>query len=65
MSESDLEKSQPDELPEVFEPDAPDPSLTDEELEVTYPPEGDVPEIDDDPDVEILAVIEPEGEVSK
>lgn len=32
--------------------DVPDPSLTAEELELTIPPEGDVPETDDDPEVE-------------
>lgn len=44
--------------PEDPEPDAPDPTLTPEEIEVTYPPEGDVPEVDDDPEVETAEVPE-------
>lgn len=47
MTDINPVESKPIEQPE---PDAPDPSLNAEELQVTYPPEGDVPEVDDNPD---------------
>lgn len=38
------------EAPTEKQPDVPDPALTPEELEVTTPPEGDVPETDNEPE---------------
>lgn len=34
----------------IINPEGLDPSLTDKEREVTIPPVGDVPAVDDDPD---------------
>ena len=35
----------------ITDSEDPDTSLTEEELQVTIPPEGDVPEHDDDPEL--------------
>lgn len=37
----------------AFEPDTPDPTLTDEERELTIPPVDDVPDTDSDPKVDV------------
>lgn len=50
--------SNAEEARQNLEPEVPDPKLSDEERELTIPPEGDVPEVDDDPQVDAPEVPE-------